>query len=216
MSPTYLSLSLTLIASLLLSCSSKRKVYDDLGFEVKGRAPGQETSLEQRFASSFDEKRNKDGVPVAHSRKVSPFQKKLDDARRLDNEVERKSFDTGIASGLASKRFDTGDKTAPFNKRFEGSKKSAFTKDQIPDFLKEGKGITQSEHQIERKDSSMQGKIVDGFHGEFATHGSRFSREDQSSYIESRRYNTPAPVIYSKDEYARKTIEETRSLLGRD
>lgn len=210
---------LTLMLSLCYcSCSSERVVYGADGEVVKERKAGESPSLEARFTGSFNVKKNKDGVPEASSAKVSPFQSQIDAARSADNKD---------AAGAAGKQFggrqdisDLRDKgyggaSTQFNggKTYEGSNKSAYTADNVPDFMKPGKGLERKDYDKGKVASDTGRQFAGG--GTYQTAASPTNQEQKSGYFESRRDKTAPPVIMSKDEYQRMTLEESRGMLGR-
>lgn len=207
------------LALLCASCSSERTVYGPDGAVVRDRAPGDNSSLEERFTGSFKVRKNKDGVPEASSTRVSPFQSQIDAAREAGQ---------GDAAAVAGKQFggrqdisdlrDRGYAGAgnqfTGSKSYAGSGKSAYTPDKVPDFLKPGKGL-------ERKDYAKGAEVhdADRQHEAAAAYAkvvSPTTPSQTSGYIESRRDKTPPPVIMSREDYQRMSLEESRGLLGRD
>ena len=82
------------------ACTPVRTVYDEHGNVVKddddgGGEKDLMSTFEKRFDAAFSEQKTKDGVPQTTSSKVSPFQRELDDARRIDKPYATGSFDTG-------------------------------------------------------------------------------------------------------------------------
>ncbi len=201
---------------LLAACKSERTVYDDTGNVVKERKAGEFSSLEDRFAGGFDAKKNEQGIVEAESRKVSSFQGKLDASRSQEDSYQGKSFGGGSnESSFGGKGYSGATARFAGSKEYKDSSKSAYSTDDIPDFMKAGKGITKTEYKDNTRDLVDQGKTYNV--GEaYEKEMSRTNRDDESSYFESHRDSSPAPPIYSKSEYSRKTLQDTRSLLKRD
>ena len=207
---------------LLGACQTVRTVYDENGQEVREDDSGGEKDLmshfESQFNASFSETRNKDGVPQATSTKRSRFQKDIDEARRNDAE-----FVTGAFGGverqdsLRSITFSGADQDFTGRKPYEGLKTSAISRDLRPDFMNESHGISHSDTYMNHSQrSSADGVSTDMSGRVFSTDASEFQTSRQSGYIESRRNRTPEPRIMDYRDYYRKTIEETRTMLGRD
>lgn len=214
--------SLPLLLLLLLpACESVRTVYDENGREVKESTPGQEKDLqaylEDEFSSTFTEKKTKDGVPQAASHKVSRFQKQIDEARRED-----KSFVTNQLGGLKrndarSVIFDASSHTNDKEKRYKGLSSYPLSGDLRPDFMTETHGISHSNifagsaaRSDIREESSQEGGRI------YSTHASDYTTSTSSGYIESRRNRREQPRIIDYRDYYRKSIQETRTMLGRD
>lgn len=209
---------------LLQSCESVRTVYDENGHEVKESAPGQEKDLEsyfnEEFASSFSEKKNKEGVPETTSSKVSRFQKDLDAARRSDERFHTTAFSGIHENDARTHSFDGADKSFDAHKPYEGTFSSNIDTRLRPAFMKEGKGLVRSESVyggISPTDRSpMEGTVSDISGRPYATHASHISTSDRSGYFESRKERFGKPQIINYRQYYKKSIEETRTLLGRD
>ncbi len=208
----------------LLSCQSVRTVYDENGQEVKDEPPGGEKDLmshfESQFNASFSETRTKDGVPQATSTKRSRFQKDIDEARRGDKEYVTGAFG-GVArrDSLRSISFDGADKAFSGGKSYDGLKTSPISRDLRPDFLNDSHGISHSDSYMDHSQRSAADGVVAATGGNthgFSTDAEAYQTGQQSGYFESRRNRTPEPRIMDYRDYYRKTIEETRSMLGRD
>lgn len=210
-----------LLLLLLPACESVRTVYDENGREVKESVPGQEKDLqaylEDEFNSTFTEKKTKDGVPQAASHKVSRFQKQIDEARRED-----KSFVTGELGGLKrndarSVIFDASSRSGDKEKRYSGLSSYPLSGDLHPAFMTETHGISRSDSyaggdarsDIRGESSQESGRI-------YSTHASDYTVTTSSGYIESRRNRREPPRIMDYRDYYRKSIQETRTMLGRD
>lgn len=207
---TLISLSLLLLAS----CESKRTIYNSSGEEVKERS--KDITLEERFGGSFDVKKNKQGVPEASSQKVSSFQGSIDATRAVGASESGKQFGgRADISELREKNYGARATEYGGTKSYSDSTKSATTADSVPAFMKPGKGI-------ERQDYSAASKHVVDAEASYDAGAayektvSRTNRDQTSNYFEGRRERTEQPVIISRDEYVRKTMEETRGMLGRD
>ncbi len=215
----------TLCLFALPACKTVRTVYDINGNEVKEHAGG-ERSLEDYMSETFDKevsrKKNEEGVPESSSNKVSRYQRDIDAARKSD-----KTFITGAFSGTGSysgadrnfsgagKKFDTG-------KPYGGTYNSAYSTDLRPDFMSDTKGIYSRDdaYGVSSADRAAQdGQPYDDFsptHTYGTGYSEDISREDTSGYFESRKDKFGKPRIISHQDYYRKTITETRSMLGRD
>ncbi|MBQ3526649.1 MAG: hypothetical protein IJA63_10275 [Akkermansia sp.] len=214
--------AVTLLA--LASCKSVRTVYDENGKVVTETDGARQRSLNDYFTDEFDsrfsEKKNKDGVPEAASAKVSRYQKDIDAARRNDKTYTTDTYNPGGASSYAGKAYAAG-RSDVKDKRYSGTHgSSAFSRDMRPDFMNEGRGIS-------RTDNPYQGPHFDSrYGGEGATNNARDSRyttsrssvstSDSNNYVEGRRNKYGKPRIIGKDDYYRRTIEDTRTMLGRD
>ncbi len=213
-----------LALSLLQGCKSVRTVYDENGREVKESVPGQEKDLEsyfnEEFASSFSEKKNKEGVPETTSAKVSRFQKDLDAARRSEKRFHTTAFSGIHDNDARAHSFDGSNKSFDANKAYEGTFSSNIDTQLRPAFMKEGKGLVRSESvyggisptdrsPMEGADAAISGRP-------YATHASNISTSDRSGYFESRKERFGKPHIINYRQYYKKSIEETRTLLGRD
>lgn len=215
-------LLLILMGVFVVGCQSVRTVYDENGQEVKEDEPGGEKDLmshfESQFNASFSESRTKDGVPQATSSKRSRFQKDIDEARRDDKE-----YITGAFGGVERKdslrtiTFSGADKDFAGGKGYEGLKSSPISRDLRPDFMNESHGISHSDSYMDHSTRSQaEGTTAEASGRLFSTDASEYQTTRQSGYIESRRTRTPEPRIMDYRDYYRKTIEETRTMLGRD
>lgn len=207
---------------LLCACETVRTVYDEAGNEVKPSSSGGETDLtshfEKEFASSFSEKKNDQGVPQATSGKVSRYQKDLDSSSRLDKQFSTGSYAGATRDEVHTMSFSGAGKTYNVKEAYSGAMGSAIERDLHPAFATGSRGIygTEDSYAGDEVRSALEGMKSRMNGQEYVTHSGRYSREDSSGYVESRRDNTPPPRIISRDEYYRKTVRETRALLGRD
>lgn len=208
---------------LLSACESVRTVYDEYGEVVDTEAAdsGSEgdfsARLEKQFSSAFSEKKNDKGVPQAISNRVSPYQKDLDASGRMDKEYSTGSY-SGSKDEVYTVSFSDGKKMFSTSDAYSGAMGKSIDRDLHPDFATATRGVYGSE------DSYIGGTTEAYQNGVRNTMGSRkyvtgeshYSRETPNGYVETRRNNTPPPRVITRDQYYRKTIEETRSLLGRD
>lgn len=209
----------------LPACQTIRTTYDENGNEVTehmGRERTFEDYMQETFDNEVTRKKNKDGVPESSSSKVSRYQKAIDEARRDTSTYQtgsyngRKSFDSNKSFSDAGKTFDTG---APYKDSFSGS---AYSKDLRPDFMSDTKGIYSREDAYAGFGTGTRadgdGRVYDAFGtgNVYGTNTSNYSRDDASGYIESRRDNTAPPRIINHRDYYKKSLFETRALLGRD
>lgn len=200
----------------------ERTVYDESGRVVQEgpRAGGQRDFadyMEEKFNSSFSEKKNEQGVPQAVSNKVSSFQSKLDEAKRIDKEYVTSSFAGTGESALSGKEFSGSGRSFDTKKEYIDSGRR-LNRDLNPAFATSSKGIYGKDDEFfsAREKSALSG-AKSSMGGEYDTGESPyFSRSSENGYIETRRENTPPPPVYSSEEYMGRTIEETRTLLGRD
>lgn len=207
---------------LLGACQTVRTVYDENGQEVKDDDSGGEKDLmshfESQFNASFSESRNKDGVPQATSSKRSRFQKDIDAARRGDKEYITGAFG-GVErqDSLRSISFTGADRDFSGRKTYDGLKTSSISRDLRPDFMNDSHGISHSDAYMDHSSrSAMEGAQANASGRVYSTDASEFQTSRQSGYIEGRRNRTPEPRIMDYRDYYRKTIEETRTMLGRD
>lgn len=208
----------------LPACETVRTVYDGYGNEVTERSG--ERSLEDYMSETFDRDvtrtKNEDGVPVSGSNKVSRYQKDLDTARR-----DTTTYGTGSFSGVktlsrdksfsgAGKQFDTG---AAYSGTFANR---TYSRDLRPDFMSDTKGIYSREdtyRDVSRADRAAGDGQAHASYGRdniYGTSTADVSRDTTSSYTESRRNKTPRPRIINHRDYYKKSLFETRALLGRD
>ena len=213
------------VLTALASCKSVRTVYDENGRQVKEHDGARERSLndyfDEEFDANFSEKRNADGVPEATSKKVSRFQKDIDAARRDDKEYATGTYTAGGSSSYSGKRFSESTTQFSGSKRFDGySKESAYNSDLRPAFMSEGKGLSRTDNVYGAISSSnrydAEGNNYDARGKIYATHNNDISTSDTSGYFESRKEKWGKPTIINKGEYYKRTVEETRGLLGRD
>jgi len=200
-----------------MACSTQRHyLSEDEARAAQNNAP--EKTLESRFTSGFDVKNNSYGVPEANSQKSSPFQIKID-AGRSDR---KGNYMTGDYAGIndykdGRKNFDTKNSGYSAKSVFSNSKNSSFARDKIPAFMKSGRGIDRDENTSFVNRSAAEGSGLLGLpNNGYGTNESRYHATDESGYIESRRDETPKAKIIGSKEYMQRTIEETRSMLGRD
>lgn len=207
---------------LLGACQSVRTVYDENGQEVKEDDSGGEKDLmshfESQFNASFSESRTKDGVPQATSSKRSRFQKDIDAARRGDKEYITGAFaTTERQDSLRSITFSGANQDFAGRKTYDGLQTSSISRDLRPDFMNESHGISHSDSFMDHSSrSALEGAQATASGRVYSTDASEFQTDRQSGYIESRRNRTPEPRIMDYRDYYRKTIEETRTMLGRD
>lgn len=208
----------------LPACQTVRTVYDEHGNEVVEHSG--ERTLEDYMTETFDRdvtrKKNEDGVPESSSTKVSRYQKDLDAARK-----DTTTFRTGSFSGVkslsrdksfsgAGKQFDTG---SSYDGTFANK---SYSRDLRPDFMSDTKGVFSREDTYggisssNRADGDGQSYDPYGTENIYGTGSSNISRTTASSYIETRREKTPKPRIVDHKEYYKKSLYETRALLGRD
>lgn len=206
---------------LLSACETVRTVYDEAGNEVNPNASGESdltAHFEKEFASSFSEKKNDQGVPQATSGKVSRYQKELDASSRLDKQFSTSSFAGAPRDEVHTMRFSDTGKAYDVKEAYSGSMGSAIEKDLHPAFATDSRGIyaTGDSYASNEVRSALEG-MQNRMNGQsYVTHTGRYSRDDTSGYVETRRDNTPPPRVISRDEYYRKSVRETRALLGRD
>ena len=209
----------------LTACQTERTFYDEFGRVVpqdKKKSGGErsfESYLEENYDKNVQEKKTESGVPQTYSTKVSSFQSKLDDAKRLD-----KTYFTGEYSGAgkessARKEYAGSGTSAYADHRYAGeAREKRIDRELHPAFASGSRGIYATEDEYAgRKDAPAISGKESGMEGEFPTGETAvFSRDERSGYFETRSENTPQPPIYTRDEYYGKTIQDTRALLGRD
>lgn len=207
----------------LCACESVRTVYDESGKPIKqqesqGGEKDFSSYMEDKFNSSFSEKKNDQGVPQTFSNKVSSYQSKLDDSKRLDKEYLTRSYGESARQTPGSMSFaGASGKAYEADKAYPGLMGASISKDLHPAFASSSRGIygTGDSYAGDRSRSSMEGRDS-SIGGSYYTKESFYSRDMTSGYFETRKHRTPPPRVITRDEYYRKTIEETRTLLGRD
>lgn len=206
-----------LLLPAFIACTSERRYFDEDEASGNTNSIGEKT-LESRFTSGFDVKNNEFGVPEASSSKSSPFQNKIDSQYEqgkggymTSNYAGINNFDDGRKSFGASGKEYSGRKV------FSGSKTSSFTRDEIPAFMQAGRGIERVASTSFSGRADGEGRALLGLPADdYSTNHSRYSSADESGYIESRRNNTPDAKIQNSKDYMQRTIDETRTMLGRD
>ncbi len=198
-----------------VSCESVRTVYDEDGQLVKERKPGENSSLEDRFTGGFDTKKNALGVEEANSKKVSSFQAAIDSSRDASSESSFQGLSYGKKEtmDIRDKSFIESMSSFAGNKSVKDSSKSAYTPDDVPAFMKGGRGITPESYAGSSKKSSAGERVYNT--GEaYERVMSSTSTGQRSGYFESKP--EAQKTVYSQEEYAQKTIEDTRGMLQRD
>lgn len=209
------------------ACTPVRTVYDEQGNVVTddddgGGEKDLMSTFEKRFDAAFSEQKTKDGVPQTISTKVSPFQRELDEARRLDKTFATGSFDTGKHLDLredgfagASKRFSSG------KDGIDKESNSMYSTDLRPDFMDESHhGISFSDRYSGASHddrSDLEGRTRDDrskIH--HLTDYEPYHTGQSNSYTEHRRHKTPQPTIINYQDYYRQHKNSVRQLLGRD
>lgn len=206
----------------LCACEPVRTVYDANGKQVDDSPKMGESDLSAHFEDEFnaafaEEKVN--GVPTARSKRVSQYQKQLDNARREDKEFSTHAYGGDLSkSNLRSNIFDGNGKRWEGNKQFAKSDKQAYDTSWRPDFMNETHGISHNN----RNSANEATRMESGEHelGErssrYATNASRYHTSDPNYYVEHRRDKTPQPEITNFRDYYRQSIMSTRALLNRD
>ncbi len=215
-------LTLLLLSCGLFACESERTVYDEFGRVIpqENKPRGErsfESYLEENYDSAVQEKKTESGVPQSYSTKVSSFQSKLDESKRLDKEYFTSGYNASDKEGSARKEY-AGGGSSPYASRRYVRESMSIDKDLHPAFASGSRGIYATEDSFSgRKDDTAISGKESAMGGEYPTGETAvFSRDTRSGYFESRSQNTPPPRIYTRDEYYGKTIRETRALLGRD
>ncbi len=211
--------SASLIAALMLSsCETQRRYFDASGNEIDAPDDSpKSSSLQDRYTNTFTMKKTADGIPMAGGNKVSSFQADIDSARSTSKDgLERKSFDGVREFSREGRGNDWADRRVA-KEEFGDARKEAYSREMQPDFLN-------------NRSSSYGGKVNSfasnrsGYEGEaMETSRSRdegrdgsFSRDDSSNYFEEQRANSPEMRVMSRDEYTHMSLEESRTLMGRD
>lgn len=215
--------AITLLA--FASCKSVRTVYDENGKVVKDTDGARERSLndyfEDEFDSRFSERKNRDGVPEAASTKVSRYQKDIDAARRNDKTYATGAYNPGGSSSYAGKRFTGTSNSNIRDTRYEGThSSSAFSRDTRPDFMNDSRGLSATDNPYRGSHSgtrsSAEGTAYNARDTRYSTPDSPVSTSETNAYVEGRRQKWGKPSIISSREYYRRTLEDTRTMLGRD
>lgn len=214
---------MTSILLVLCACESVRTVYDEFGNEVKEHEPstGEKdltAHMEEKWNNSFSEKKNAQGIPQAVSNRVSSFQKDLDGASGTNKEFFTKQYDGASTNDVYSMSFAGADKKYGVKEAYSGGMGERISKELHPAFAGSGKGIYSTADSYARG-SSRYGRegmshVANG--SSYSTNESYYNREMESGYFESRRESMPPPRVMSRGEYYQKSIEETRTMLGRD
>lgn len=208
---------------MMSACESVRTVYDEGGNVVEEQeSSGGETDLsarlEKQFNSSFSTKKTEDGVPLSVSNKVSRYQRDIDESRRMEKDFHTEAFG-GAKEDFYTMSFAGADKSFTPAEAYSGGLGKRIERDLHPDFATPSRGIFGTDDLFAEHDRRASGEgssFGDAARVYGGTHRSVYSREASSGYVETRRDRTPPPRIISRDQYQRKTIDETRALLGRD
>lgn len=208
---------------MLCACGSVRTVYDEFGNEVKesGGGGGEKdltAHMEEKWSNSFSEKKNEQGIPQAVSNRVSSFQKELDGARSADKEFYTKSYEGASTGDVYSMRFSGAGKQYGAKEAYTGGMGARIDKELHPAFAGASKGIYSTSDRY-AKGGSRYGREGAGSADSgksYLTGESYYSRRMEDGYFESRRDSLPPPRVMSRGEYYQKSIDETRTLLGRD
>lgn len=206
----------------LCACEPVRTVYDANGKQVDDSPKMGESDLSSHFEDEFnaafsEEKVN--GVPTARSKRVSQYQKQLDNARREDKEFSTHAYQGNLAkSNLRSNIFDGNGKRWDGNKRLDKSDKEAYDTTWRPDFMNETHGISHNNRNSANDASRMETEEheLGERASRYSTGASRYQTSDPDYYIENRRSKTPQPEITNFRDYYRQSIKSTRALLNRD
>lgn len=216
-----LKVQMLLLVLLLSACETVRTVYDDNGNVVDADAePKGERDIsdlmEKEFNSSFSVQKTKDGVPLTVSNKVSRYQSDLDAARQTDKEYAAGSYSG--RSEFSTMSFAGAGKVFSAQDAYSGGVGKQIEKDLHPDFAKPSRGIYGTDDAFAQREvrAAIEGYRSASARREFSAGESAYSRDTTSGYIETRRDNTPPPRIMTRDQYYRKTVEQTRTMLGRD
>lgn len=211
---------------LLCACTPVRTVYDQYGEKVNESEGATHSDLnsrfEKEFESAFMEKKGKDGVPQTSSNRVSSFQKRLDESRRIQDEYHTKTYGAVRENDSRSVIYSGATADSRFaedSNRREKDRKMAYGSDMRPDFMNPTHGISHSSrYGVDSSDrSSMDGLAGPGYRDvDYATSESDYSTSDSNWYVEGRRDKTPQPNITNFRDYYRQSIKSTRELLGRD
>ncbi len=206
--------------ALLLSCESVRTVYDENGKEVResegARVSDMYSRMDEKFNAAFSETRNAQGVPETKSKRVSSFQRDIDDARKADSPFATKAFGGSRSSDLQGRAFEGGSIGFTGSKRFEGSRSSSITTDMRPDFMNEHRGLAHRDYKGSSARSLSEGSYTDDAGRAYGTHASSYRRDQKSGYFEHHRNDTPPPPIRDHRDTQTKEIMNFRNILGRD
>ena len=209
----------------LASCESVRTVYDENGKVVKETNGARERSLndyfEEEFDSRFSEKKNKDGVPEAASAKVSRYQKDIDAARRNDKSYATGTYNPGGTSDYAGKKYSDTRNSDVRDTRYDGThSNTTFSRDTRPDFMNDSRGLSATDNPYRGSHADTRNASEGVAHNardtRYRTPEGNISTSETNSYVEGRREKWGKPSIISSREYYRRTIEDTRTMLGRD
>ena len=207
---------------LLCACKSVRTVYDESGNVIHEREPGIEKDfsahLEEQFDKSVTAKKNDQGIMQSYSDKVSRYQRDLDGSKRLDQSFITKEYAGARDSVLGNVSFGGKDKKYNVTEAYPCNMGSAIEKDLHPDFAKANRGVYATEDSFIGAGTKSVDQGVESIDNgkSYSTHASVYTRDTSSGYVESRRDRTPKPRIITRDDYYRKTIEQTRMMLGRE
>lgn len=207
----------------LCACESVRTVYDEFGNVVKeSESSGGEKDLtahmEEKWDKTFSEKKNDQGIPQAVSNRVSSFQKDLDGASSTDKQFFTKRYEGADTNDVYSMQFSGAGKKYGVKEAYTGGLGERIEKELHPAFASSSRGIYST------ADSYARGSARYGREGQssasagrsFYTRESYYTRQMEDGYIESRRETMPPPRVMTRGEYYQKSIEDTRTLLGRE
>lgn len=217
-----LQMLLMLMFLTLCACKTVRTVYDEAGNVVEpdsgsGGEKDLTAHLEKQFNTSFSTKKTEDGVPLSVSDKVSRYQRDIDEARRMEKDYHTEAY-SGAKDEAYTMSFSEAGKTFSTSEAYTGGLGKRFERDLHPAFATPTRGVYGSDDMFGQGDlrSAAERLIHPEVGRVYRTEESSFSRDSLSGYVETRREKTPQPRVFSRDQYQRKTIDDTRAMLGRD
>ena len=211
MSKAFLRFALLASAVLLtVSCSveTDRKASLVSGKKQDGVRQdfGQEKDLREHYAGGFSYKKMPDGTMQVASDRRSSFEGNRYDTGN-DDAFEKKKFDTkGFETSLADvsrKAFDT--------KAWKDSRKLNEMTVETPEFIKNAENFNN------RKWQGGDASFATSSYGDSSKSwdGKKTFETDLNENIIQKRADLAAPPVYSLKEYQVKTVDETRSMMGR-
>ncbi len=171
---------------------------------------GKEKDIKEHFAGGFSYKKSADGTMQVASDRRSSFEGNRYDANDsgegddlLSKKFDTKGYETSMAA-VSRKAFDT--------KAWKDSKKLNEMTVETPEFIKNSEKF--NNRKWEGGDASFatstyddSGKTWDGRNKSYET--------DMNENVIQKREAMADPPVYSLREYQIKTIDETRSMMGR-
>ena len=191
-------LSFSVVPLCFTGCGSSGGREDDYSSSMQRQGPG---DLSKKLMSGFEDGEDEQGNPRVRSDRRSQFEGR--NFGQASGDFAGKDYST---SEYRKKRWQ-GNRDA-YSKSFEG-RKTAQGYDRSPHFVKKNAALSRNANltRSNYQTSEIAKKNLPKSQGDYQT--------QQSAYTQSRRGNTPAPLIIPYRDQQNMTVEDTKSLLKR-